>query len=514
MTADSNLFLSQTNEKKIKQYLNDALAIVLKFKNREKVSNFKSCEYFLNKYVEKLPEEEGSLDILKGIVGDLLDESVNFSSKMFMGFPDAGNSIAGIIGGIIESTCQQNLLNSDFSARSATFIEICTVRWCRELIGYQNDQKLTDIKSLGGVATTGGTCSNMYGLLMARKRAYPESFSRGLPKNASPKIFIPSDITHYSVSSSAGMIGLGTESIEKVKTKNFFLDLVSLENQLKKSKKNGDQILSVVLNAGDSRTLTIDPLREAIEIVRSIEPLAWVHVDACHGGQLLFSHKHKERICGIELADSISLDPHKVFNLPYALSYFLFKDPREIEGFWTSSSLITSDPWALGQLTPNIGSKTWSTLKFYLLLKHLGAQQLGNVIDNRIEMANKFRAIVARNPHFKLLTNHSDLNSVPFFYARNSKTDFMQSESFLYALNEKIYKNMLRQGDFYLHGFPIRDDCNILGLGREHRVFVLRYMCGNPTTQEEDLETLMTKLCAVAEETVESFDYKNLFDPA
>jgi L-2,4-diaminobutyrate decarboxylase len=310
------------------------------------------------------------------------------------------------------------------------------------------------------------------------------------------------------------MIGLGTEAIEKVKTKNFSLDLASLENQLKESKKKGDQILSVVLNAGDSRTLTIDPLREAIEIVRSIEPLAWVHVDACHGGQLLFSHKHKERIRGIELADSISLDPHKVFNLPYTLSYFLFKDPRENEGFWTSSSLITSDPWALGQLTPNIGSKTWSTLKFYLLLEHLGAQQLGTVIDNRIAMAHKFRAIVGRNPCFKLLTNHSDLNSVPFFYVGSDQTDSIQSESFLYALNEKIYKNMLRQGDFYLHGFPIRDDCNTLGCGREQRVFVLRYMCGNPTITEEDLETLMTKLCAVAEETAQSFASKNCLDPA
>ena len=175
MTDDSILFLSQANEKKIEKYLNDVLAMVLKFKNREKVSNFKGYEYFLGKYVGKMPQKEASLDTLKGVVEDLLDESVNFSSKMFMGFPDAGNSVSGIIGGIIESTCQQNLLNSDFCARSATFIEICTVRWCRELIGYQNDHKLTDVKSLGGVATTGGTCSNMYGLLMARKRAYPES---------------------------------------------------------------------------------------------------------------------------------------------------------------------------------------------------------------------------------------------------------------------------------------------------------------------------------------------------
>src|SRR5581483_12490597 len=102
-----------------------------------------------------------------------------------------------------------------------------------------------------------------------------------------------------------------------------------------------------------------------VPLVKKLAPKCWVHVDACNGGQLLFSNRHRERLKGIAKADSIALDPHKVFNVPYTLSYFLYKDPRQAAGFWTSSTLIMRDPWALGQLTPNIGSKSFASLKLY-----------------------------------------------------------------------------------------------------------------------------------------------------
>lgn len=499
----SNFFLSKDNEVEVGEYLSGIFKTILCFKNREKVINYKNNEQLLERYVKDLPEGKKSLKDIKFILEDILNDSMNFSSRMFMGFPDSGNSIAGLAGGVVEATCQQNLLNSDFCARAATFIEVCTVRWLRELLGYSNNQYLTSVKDLGGVATTGGTCSNMYGILMARKRAYPESFLKGLRATERPKIFIPEDVTHYSIAGAAGVIGFGTENIIKIKTKNFALDLKDLDIQLRKSKNDGDKIVSVILNAGDSRTLTIDPIKNAIEIIKFIEPSCWIHVDACHGGQLLFSHKYRDRISGIEFADSISLDPHKVFNLPYALSYFLFKDPHEIEGFWTSSSLIMRDPWSLGQTTPNIGSKTWSALKFYLFVQHLGKFHLGTVIDDRIEMADKFRKIVDSDSSFKLLTNNSDINSVTFLYV-GAENNLIDSRISLYELNEKIYKTLLTQGDFYLHGFPIKDDCNILGFGKDHKVFALRYMCGNPTIQEKDLRDLIIKLLNVAKETMES----------
>lgn len=496
MTKLSDYFLSKDNEVECYDYITEILNCVIEFKNRKKVGNYRDSSDLLEKYVQKLPEEGVSKEELKFIIKNLLEDSVNFSSKMFMGFPDSGNSIAGLVGGILEATCQQNLLNSDFCARAATFVEISTIKWLRELIGYSNSKELRSVRELGGVATTGGTCSNMYGLLMARKRAYPDSFSKGLPINAKPKIFIPGDLTHYSITGAAGLLGIGTNSIQKLKTKNFSLDLIDLENQLKNSLQYGEEIIAVILNAGDSRTLTIDKIKDACNIIKSITPSCWIHIDGCHGGQLLFSHKYRDRISGIELSDSISLDPHKVFNLPYTLSYFIFRDPMEIDGFWTSSSLIMRDSWALGQMTPNIGSKSWASLKLYLMLKHIGKNDLGAIIDNRIEMAVKFRNIIKSNPNFRLLSNSSDINSVPFVYVGETKNS---SKEFAYELNKKIYEAMLIEGEFYIHGFPLKDECNVLNFGEDNMVFALRYMCGNPLTEERDLVDLVDELSKIGQ---------------
>lgn len=82
----------------------------------------------LEKYVVAVPENGCSIPDLISFVDGLLQESINWSSPMFMGFNDAGNSVAGLIGGLVEATCQQNLINSDFCARAATFVEIGTIR--------------------------------------------------------------------------------------------------------------------------------------------------------------------------------------------------------------------------------------------------------------------------------------------------------------------------------------------------------------------------------------------------
>ena len=491
-------FLNTDNADEVSSHMQKIIAEILTFKTRKKVGKNYDASYFLKKYVSELPTLGASLEDITTIVRELLVESANFSSPMFMGFPDSGNSIAGLLGGIVEATCQQNLLNSEFCSRSATFIEVCTIKWLRQLIGYRNDANITSVRELGGVATTGGTCSNMYGLIMARNNLYPDAYRYGIPKNAKPKIFISSDITHYSVAGAINLIGLGIENVVKIPTKNYAMDLSALQQVLVKSKNSGEDLVCVVLNAGDSRTLTIDHIEKAIEIIRLIDPKCWVHIDGCHGGQLLFSEKYRNRILGVEKADSISLDPHKVFNLPYILSYFIFKDPEKSEGFWTSSSLIMRDAWSLGQLTPNIGSKSWASIKLYLLVKHLGKKKLGKIIDDRIDLANSFKRLITENSNFLIIKSSIDINSVMFVYVGKCK-NWQSDSKYIFELNTLLYQKIITDGVIYLHGFQIKDDCNTLRQGVENQLFVLRYMGGNPHTSEIHLREAIHYLEAAGE---------------
>jgi L-2,4-diaminobutyrate decarboxylase len=504
-------FLGEDNIENVKNILTKTIERCLQFKIRSKVNQSISNEELKERYLDSLPLEGINIEALLSMVDALLEDSVNFSSPKFLGFPDAGNSVAGLMGGIIEGLSQQNLLNSKFCGRAATFIECCTVNWLRELVGYPISESIQGIKDLGGIATTGGTCSNMYALLMARQRAYPNSFTNGIDNSmrSRSKILIASDITHYSVAAAVGLLGLGTDSILRIPTSNFRYDIAQLQNVILECKSRGDNPICIVLNAGDSRTQSIDDLQSVINLVRKLIPDCWIHIDACHGCQLLFSDRYRDRIHGIELADSVTLDPHKVLNVPYVISYYLFKDIKNAENFWVSSSLIMDDPWSLGQLTPNIGSKSWSSIKLYLFVKALGFNKIKRMIDQRIDLAARFRQLICQREEFQLLTKRSDINSVPFVFVSSDKS-IRNSAKTIFELNKSIYEHMLQDGVIYLHGFPIRDDSDMVGFGTDNKVFALRYMCGNPRTSESDLIDCVNYILKIGTKCLQQFQLVNV----
>ena len=105
------------------------------------------------------------------------------------------------------------------------------------------------------------------------------------------------------------------------------MNLDDLKEQIKKIKKSGGEILAVSAYAGDSRTMQNDNFEEIHKICESNN--IWFHIDACHGSALLFSNKLKHKLKGIELADSVTLDPHKVLMVPYPNSIVLFKNTKD-----------------------------------------------------------------------------------------------------------------------------------------------------------------------------------------
>lgn len=478
MNKDS-LILSPENAEEVSVLLNKVLTKCLNFKNRKNVFiGDTDVKKLIRKYTFQPSEEGESEKQLLSLIDDLLSDSYNFSTPAFMGFPDAGNSVPGLIGGLIEALCQQNLLNSSFCAKAATATEIVTVNLLREKIGFVINQDADHSKHIGGVSTPGGSYSNMLSVLMARKRALGNSFEKGVGSDAVSRLraIIPGKIAHYSVLGAFGTLGLGTEMVVRVDTSDFSYDAEELEKTLTSLQNQGKTLFYALINAGDSRTLSIEPIEATIKRIKNYFPDCWIHVDACHGGQLLFSEKHLHKLKGINLADSITVDPHKVFNLSYVLSFFLCKQPESFDDFWLSSSLIMKDRWSLGQLTPGLGSKSWMSIKLYLLLRVFGSKNLEKLINERIENAMLFRKIISEQTDFCLFTKKTDINSVPFIYVGQNPD---RTADYLYELNQNIYNDLVEEGRYYLHGFPVNDDSNMMKNGREQVFFVLRFMSGN-----------------------------------
>ena len=348
--------LNFENKELAKEKLKKIIDLGIDFKCQE---NF-AQRIFSNEQIDKIleiPTEGENLDsLINYFKDDILPYCSNFSTTNFMGFPDAGNSIAGLSGAIISDFLQQNLINSSFCAPIATYMEIAVIKWLREVIGY----KIKTIKSIfdvGGIITYGGTGSNATAMMLARENHKNTTMKNGVQNASEYKVIIPKGIGHYSIRSSSMWIGCGDNIIE-VPTINFKYDLEELKKAIKKNK---GKIMCVVAYVGDSRTMSIDNLKAVHDIVKTEDENIWLHADACHGFSLAFSEKLKKRIDGLDLFDSISTDPHKVLMIPYTLSALLIKDPEKIKMISSTSDLIMQEPFAFGQVTPFIGSHViWS----------------------------------------------------------------------------------------------------------------------------------------------------------
>jgi L-2,4-diaminobutyrate decarboxylase len=152
----------------------------------------------------------------------------------------------------------------------------------------------------------------------------------GLPPEARQLRILCSDVAHFTVEKSAGQQGLGTDAIVRVAVDDHFrMSAAELGNALDSLRTQSLFPMAIVATAGTTDFGSIDPLPEVAALARSAG--AWFHVDAAYGGALLFSPRHRNRLAGIEAADSIAIDFHKLFWQPIPCSAFLLRDPRNFD---------------------------------------------------------------------------------------------------------------------------------------------------------------------------------------
>src|SRR6266568_1269865 len=351
------MILNHANRKLAKRFFDEITEIGIDFKLGDRVTERHLTAEEGKALITALPLEGAPTQaVLDEFVDTILPYCTNFSSKNFMGFPDSGNSVAAIGGSMLCNFLQQNLINQSFCAPSATFVEIAVLQWLREVVGY-NNQEVEDVWDVGGIITTGGTLSNTLGIMLARENRFPGAMENGVVDPDKCRLIVPKDIGHYSVKSAQMWLGCGSRLIE-VETDNFKYNLKDLRDKLEENK---DKVMCVVAYAGDSRTMTVDNFSEIARIVRSIDKNIWLHADACHGFSLGFSQELKGKLKGIEEFDSITLDPHKVMMTPYTISALLVKDPSKFKSITSLSDLIMQEPFAFGQITPLLGSRSWDS---------------------------------------------------------------------------------------------------------------------------------------------------------
>jgi len=221
-----------------------------------------------------------------------------------------------------------------------------------------------------GTAVPGGGFANLTALLAARATLERESWNRGGARIA----VLAGAHTHYSVSRAAGIIGLGTSSVFSIPVDRLYrTDTVEISAVFGKARKAGFRKFVLVGTCGSTPTGSCDDLRGLAKIAHHED--AWLHVDASHGGGIAFSRRYRFLLRGIESADSIAFDPHKMLFMPLTASAVLVRNGQHLRSAFEQHApyLFSAAPRQfpdVGQFTIACsqrfdGLKTWLTWKAY-----------------------------------------------------------------------------------------------------------------------------------------------------
>ncbi|MFC8528066.1 pyridoxal phosphate-dependent decarboxylase family protein [Nocardia sp. NPDC057227] len=480
--------------------LHHALDLGLEFKTRSAIfgrrDSAEAIRDLLLTDLPNMPAEAGA--ILDDFREQILPLCKNEASPRFLGFGDTGDDPLALAGSLLATLTQQNLINQSFDSPSATFIDIAVLRWLRELLDYPNPDvgEVRTVWDVGGMITPGGTTSNAVAMMLAREAKTPGTMQSGVTDPGRFAIVVPEGIGHYSVRAALTWIGCGAQIIE-VPTTGFRYDKAELARALRCHR---DRVMAVVAYAGDSRTQTIDDLRSIHDLVRAIDPTIWLHADACWGLLAALSPTLRQKIDGIADFDSITVDPHKILAVPYSSSGLLVRDPSVVRSISTHSDLIMQEDFAFGQITPFLGTREWTSLKLWMMLRGRGRSGLARLAERRCESAQRFAELVDAQPRLVRL-NDPDLAAVVFAYLPIGIEAGQVGRRALDRINDlnlAIHARMLTEGRWHLHQFTMRDD-----LGRLHggaTLHPLRFMAGNPAATETHMHELLAYLTILVRE--------------
>ncbi len=389
----------------------------------------------------------------------------------FFGWYMGSSNFTGALADFLAAIDGSNLGGGD-TAAAATELQV--VDWLRELMGFP--------EGAGGTLTSGGSMANLVGLTVARNAmAGVDVRVDGVTDLPRPLRYYASDQVHSAHQKSMEMLGLGSKALRLVPTDDDFrMDVRALARMIAEDRAAGLHPACVIATAGTTNTGSIDDLT-AIGALCKREGL-WFHIDGCIGAFLRLAPAARALVAGIELADSLALDPHKWLQTPFDCGCALVRDGRrQFDTFTLHGDYlqVTTRGILAGPFLADFSfelSRGFRALKLWMALKEHGAARFGALIDQHVAMARAFADRVRAEPRLELMAP-APINIVCFRYRGIGGT-----EDGLRALNTEI---MLRIQE---SGVALPTDTTLRG---RHS---LRAAIVNHRTRPEDLEVLLAEV--------------------
>src|SRR5438477_2596072 len=328
-----------------------------------------------------LPEKglgEGALADLRAVM-----DRGRAQNGRFFGYVQGPGEPVAALGDLFASVINQNMTAWRSSPAGVT-VERTVVRWLAEAIG---------CRGFSGTLTGGGSAANLMGLAMAREAKTAGNEPGLWGKNAG--VVYASEQIHMAVPKAVAMLGIGRDNLRYIPCDDAFRMLPSeLERAIREDKTRGRTPIAVVASAGTVNTGAIDPFRQIAEIARAHD--LWMHVDGAYGA--LAAMAAPEKFAGLEMVDSLSLDPHKWLYQPLDCGCLLYRDVENARKtfLYTGSYArqLSNDPiegFAFFEESIEL-SRRFRALKLWLSLRYHGLQAFRAAIQQDLDHAQRLAA--------------------------------------------------------------------------------------------------------------------------
>jgi glutamate/tyrosine decarboxylase-like PLP-dependent enzyme len=378
-------------------------------------------------------------------------------------------TVVSVLGDLVASAVNNNMLSVEMSPIFSE-LEVQVTEAIASEFGLGPDA--------GGVLASGGSLANLHALSVARNRAF-DIHTSGLSGLDREPVLFASEVAHTSLQKAAMLLGLGTDAVVAVETDDRSrMDPAALEQAIERTKRDGRAPFCIVATAGTTTTGNIDPLPEIHHIADDHN--LWFHVDAAYGGALVFSEAERERLDGIEAADSVTFNPQKWCYVAKTCAMALFADIDVLqEDFRIGAPYMRGDDAIpnLGELSIQ-GTRRSEILKLWLTFQQLGREGLTQLIDESYRLTTTIRDRVVDHDALEL-ASEPEMNLVCFRAAPEWCPSDEQDE-----LNSQLQRTLLSEHEIFVSLPTYRGK-------RWLRVVLL-----NPFTDEETIDRLFDGISA------------------
>lgn len=420
-----------------------------------------------------LPLEGRGLESLIIDIEHFLRYSVRTDSPGFMNPLWGGFNVAAFSGEVIATLVNNSMYTYELSPY-ATLVEQALIRRMCEIVGFSEGN---------GTLTTGGSNGNMIGMMCARYRIDPLGQQRGYDvKNL---VCFVSEESHYSVLMAANVLGIGFDNVIKVACDDDGrMRCDKLIEEIERCKKNNQIPFCVVATAATTVRGAFDPIKEISRLCEENE--IWLHVDAAWGGSCLFSTKYRGLMDGIELADSVCWDAHKMMGVPLVCSAFLIKNPeilRKICAHGDSAHYLfhqDAENIDLGRISLQCGRRN-DALKLFLSWRDKGDAGWARLVESYMGLADYLEDMIKKESSLEMMSSRDWTNVCLRFTSEGIDHN---------DVNKQIRDRIIKSGNYMISQSNIGDNV------------ILRPVIANPAINIKHLNGLVEEIVRTGHDVI------------